>query len=221
MWLWMSMPRLRGGWHLAQRVADGCAAPASEPGAGRRRRGRSGTAARVVETALSRFDRVDLLVNSAGIFVARPFLDHTDDDFARLVSTNLGGFFHMTRAALRPMVAQGSGHIVNISTSLVVQPNAGVPGALSIATKGGIEAAARALAIEYVSHGIRVNTVAAGAIDTPMTAGADRAALKRMAPMNRIGTAQEIAGAILYLESAAFVTGEVVHVDGGAHAGKW
>lgn len=183
--------------------------------------GDAAAAARVVEATLSIFGRVDLLVNNAGIFISKPFTEYTDEDFAKLVSTNLAGFFHMTRLALRPMVVQKSGHVVNVSTSLVEQPIAGVPSALPIATKGGIEAATRSLAIEYAGHGIRVNTVAAGIIDTPMSPKEHHGFLRTLSPAQRIGTVDEIADAILYLDGAAFVSGEILHVDGGAHAGKW
>jgi NAD(P)-dependent dehydrogenase (short-subunit alcohol dehydrogenase family) len=183
--------------------------------------GHAETATRVVDQALARFDRVDLLVNNAGIFMAKPFTEHTTADYEALVSTNLAGFVHMTQAALRKMVAQRHGHIVSISTSLVEQPISGVPSALTILMKGGIEAASKSLAIEYVGQGIRVNTVAPGIIDTPMHAPNSHEALRKLSPSQRIGTVADVTAAILYLESAAFVTGEVVHVDGGAHAGKW
>ncbi len=179
------------------------------------------TATRAVGEALSTFGKLDLLVNNAGIFIAKSFTEYTINDYERLVSTNLAGFVHMTQAAIRQMIPQRSGHIVNIGTSLAVQPIAGVPSALPILIKGGIEAASRSLAIEYASYGIRVNTVAAGIIDTPMHQEAKHEFLKGLSPVNRIGTVQEVVDAVLYLDSAAFVSGEIVHVDGGAHAGKW
>jgi len=183
--------------------------------------GDEATAARAVDTALSRFERLDLLVNNAGIFIAKPFVEYTQEDFAQLISTNVAGFFHMTRLALPSMLARKSGHIVNIGTSLSEHANSSVPGALSILTKGGIEAATRALAIEYVSQGIRVNTIAAGGIDTPMHTPDKHEFVRKLQPMNRMGTVQEIADAVLYLDEATFVSGEILHVDGGAHAGKW
>jgi NAD(P)-dependent dehydrogenase (short-subunit alcohol dehydrogenase family) len=183
--------------------------------------GHADSAARVVEQAVARFDRVDLLVNNAGIFLAKPFTEHTVADYDALVSTNLAGFVHMTQAALGKMVPQRRGHVVNISTSLVAQPVAGVPSALSILIKGGIEAASQSLAIEYAEQGIRFNTVAPGIIDTPMHSPANHAALRGLSPARRIGAVEDVTAAVLYLESAAFVSGEVVHVDGGAHAGKW
>jgi NAD(P)-dependent dehydrogenase (short-subunit alcohol dehydrogenase family) len=178
-------------------------------------------ATRAVEEAATRFDGLDLLVNNAGIFVAKPFTEHTAADYQALVSTNLAGFVNLTQAALRRMVPQRRGHIVNISTSLVEQPIAGVPSALAILIKGGIEAASRSLAIEYAGHGIRVNTVAPGIIDTPMHAPATHEALRRLSPAGRIGTVADVVAAVMYLEGAGLVSGEVVHVDGGAHAGKW
>src|SRR5215471_18071703 len=179
------------------------------------------TAERAIGEARSRFGQLDLLVNNAGIFVAKPFTEHTADDYSQLVSTNLAGFFHMTQQALRAMLPNKSGHVVNIGTSLSVQPIAAVPSALAILIKGGIEAATRSLAIEYGSQGIRVNTVAAGFIDTPMHPKQNHEFLAGLSPAGRIGTTSEMAEAVLYLDSATFVSGEVLHLDGGSHAGKW
>ena len=178
-------------------------------------------AERAVVEAVARFDRLDLVVNNAGIFRAKPFTEYTSDDLAALVATNLAGFVNVTQAALRRMAPRKSGHVVNLSTSLATQPIAGVPSALPILIKGGIEAATRSLAIEYAPLGIRVNTIAAGVIDTPMHGDTDRAVLNGLSPAGRIGRPDEISAALLYLESAGFVSGEVLHVDGGAHAGKW
>ena len=182
--------------------------------------GESRTAERVVSAARD-FGGLDLLVNNAGIFVPKPFTEYTQDDYARLLSTNVAGFFHMTQHALRVMEGAGRGQIVNIGTSLVEQPIAGVPSALSILTKGGIAAATASLAIEYASRGIRVNTVAAGIIDTPMHPAENHEVLKGLSPAGRLGTVREMAEAVLFLESATFVSGQILHVDGGAHAGKW
>ncbi|WP_394841291.1 SDR family oxidoreductase [Pendulispora brunnea] len=179
------------------------------------------TASRAVDTALSRFGKLDLLVNNAGIFIGRPFTDYTDDDYARLLSTNLAGFYHMTRAALRHMAPRASGHIVNIGASLASQPIAGIPSALPMLIKGGLEAASRSLAIEYAGRGIRVNTIAPGVIDTPMVPKDKQADFAGLSPANRLGTVDDIADAVLYLDGASFVSGEVLHLDGGAHAGKW
>jgi len=183
--------------------------------------GELGTAERAVREAKSRFGRIDLLVNNAGTFLAKPFTDYTADDYAGLVSTNLGGFVHMTQRVLREMVPAKFGHIVNIGTSLAGQPVAGVPSALPILIKGGIEAATRSLAIEYATQGIRINTIAAGAIDTPMHPPENHEFLRGLSPANRIGTSAEVADAVLFLESAPFISGEILHLDGGAHAGKW
>ncbi|WP_394830588.1 SDR family oxidoreductase [Pendulispora rubella] len=183
--------------------------------------GEASTASRAVDTALSRFGKLDLLVNNAGIFIGRPFTDYTDDDYARLLSTNLTGFYHMTRAALRHMVPRQSGHIVNMGASLASQPMAGIPSALPMLIKGGIEAATRSLAIEYAARGIRVNVIAPGVIDTPMVPKDKHAQFAALSPANRIGTVEEIADAVLYLDGASFVSGEILHLDGGAHAGRW
>jgi len=179
------------------------------------------TAERVVQEARSRFGGLDLLVNNAGSFLSKSFTEYDAHDYSSLLATNLTGFFHMTQHALREMLKANSGHIVNIGTSLVQQPIFGVPGALPVMFKGGIEAATRSLAIEYADRGIRINTVAAGIIDTPMHAAENREFLRGLSPARRIGSTDEIAQAVLYLQSASFVSGEILHVDGGAHAGKW
>jgi NAD(P)-dependent dehydrogenase (short-subunit alcohol dehydrogenase family) len=179
------------------------------------------TAERVVATAVQRFGRVDTLVNNAGQFLSKPFVDYTEDDFARLVSVNLKGFFHISQRAAAQMLKQGRGHIVNITTSLVDQPLAGVPAAMAALTKGGLDAVTRSLAIEYAGHGIRVNAVAPGIIETPMHSVDSHEFLAKLHPVGRMGQVQEVVDAVLFLESAAFVTGEVLHVDGGQHAGKW
>ncbi|WP_165250937.1 SDR family NAD(P)-dependent oxidoreductase [Paludisphaera soli] len=179
-------------------------------------------AARVVGDAVARFGRVDTLVNNAGIFLSRPFTEYTEADFIRKVSVNLAGFFYVSQAAVRQMLAQGGGgHIVNMTTTLVGQPVRGVPSALASLTKGGLDAVTRSLAIEYADRGIRVNAVAPGNVKTPMHAHDPLDALAAMHPLGRMGEVREIVDAVLYLESAAFVTGETLHVDGGAHAGHW
>jgi len=179
------------------------------------------TAAALTRTAVDRFGSVDLLVNNAGIFIAKAFTDTETDDFQRLLSTNLTGFFHVTQAAVRQMRAQRSGHVVTISTSLASQPINGVSAALSILTKGGLNAATRALAIEHAKDGVRFNAVAPGFVDTPMHAPASHGFLKTLHPIERPRPSDEIVDAILYLDKAGLVNGEVIHVDGGAHAGKW
>lgn len=179
------------------------------------------TARRIVETAVQRFGSVDLLVNNAGIFIPKPFTDYTPDDFERLVSTNLSGFLYVTQAAVRQMIRQGAGHVVNITTTLADQPVAGVPASIPVLTKGGLNAVTAALAIEYANTGIRFNAIGAGIIDTPMHKPETHGFLKTLHPIQRIGQVSEIVEAVLYLTAATFVTGEVLHVDGGAHAGKW
>ena len=179
------------------------------------------TAKRAVETAMERFGRIDALVNNAGIFIPKPFIEFTAADYAAILSVNLAGFFHVTQRVAANMLTRGSGHIVNITTTLVDQPMAGVPCALTALTKGGLDAVTRSLAIEYADKGIRVNAVSPGLIKTPMHAECDHAALAKLHPLRRLGEVQEIVDAVLYLENAAFVTGEVLRVDGGQHAGRW
>jgi len=179
------------------------------------------TAERVVQEARSRFGGLDLLVNNAGSFLSKSFTEYDARDYVSLLATNLTGFFHMTQHALREMSKASSGHVVNIGTSLVAQPIEGVPGALPIMFKGGIEAATRSLAIEYAGRGIRINTIAAGFIDTPMHPPENHGFLRGLSPARRLGSADEIAEAVLYLQSASFVSGEIMHVDGGSHAGRW
>jgi NAD(P)-dependent dehydrogenase (short-subunit alcohol dehydrogenase family) len=179
------------------------------------------TAQKITDTAIARFGRIDVLVNNAGLLLAKPFIDYTSGDFAALVSTILAGFFYISQSTAKQMLRQQSGHIVNISTSIVDQPIAGVPCALQVLTKGGLHAVARALAIEYAGHGIRINTVALGAIRTPMHKIEAHGFLKSLQPIGRMGEIDEVVDAVMYLNDATFVTGEVLHVDGGAHAGKW
>lgn len=183
--------------------------------------GDSAVAERVISEAIAKFGRVDTLVNNAGMFLSKPFTEYTASDFDRVLSLNVAGFFHVTQRAITQMLKQRSGHVVNITTSMVRQPIKGVPAALASLTKGGLDAVTRSLAIEYADQGIRVNAVAPGTIDTPMHAPETRAALAGLHPMGRMGTIAEVVEAVLYLESAGFVTGETLHIDGGAHAGKW
>ena len=179
------------------------------------------TGATLTRTAVERFGSVDLLVNNAGVFVAKPFTDSTVEDFQRLMATNITGFFHVTQPAIRQMRTQGSGHVVTITTSLASQPIHGVPAALSILTKGGLNAVTRALAIEYAKDGVRVNAVAPGIVNTTMHPQNTHAFLQTLHPIERLASTDEIADAVLYLDKASFVTGELVHVDGGAQAGRW
>jgi NAD(P)-dependent dehydrogenase (short-subunit alcohol dehydrogenase family) len=177
------------------------------------------TAERVVKEALSRFGRIDTLVNNAGIFISKPFTDYTIDDFRSKIWTNLAGFFHITQRAAGEMLKQGSGHIVNITTSLTDHAVAGVPTVLANLTKGGINSATKALAIEYAAKGIRVNAVSPGVIKTPMHPAETHEFLAALHPVKRMGDVRDIVEAVLYLESAGFVTGEILHVDGGQSAG--
>ncbi|WP_322050093.1 SDR family NAD(P)-dependent oxidoreductase [Paraburkholderia bannensis] len=181
--------------------------------------GDADTARRVIDTAIERFGRVDTLVNNAGIFIAKPFTQYTQDDYAAITKVNLNGFFYITQLAVEQMQKQASGHIVCITTSLVDQANHNVPSVLASLTKGGLNAATKSLAIEYAAHGIRANAVSPGIIKSPMHAPDTHAALGALHPMGRMGEMSDVVDAILYLDSAAFVTGEILHVDGGQSAG--
>ena len=177
------------------------------------------TAQRVITEAMDRLGRIDTLINNAGIFIAKPFTQYTDADYAAILGVNLAGFFHMTQLAIAVMEKQGSGHVVQITTSLVNHANSAVPSVLTSLTKGGLGAATRSLAIEYAKQGIRVNAVSPGIIRTPMHSTATFAQLDAMHPVGHMGEISDIVDAILYLESASFVTGEILHVDGGQSAG--
>jgi len=179
------------------------------------------TAAKITEAAVSRFGRIDTLVNNAGIFIPKPFTEYTTEEFNSLVSITLAGFLYVTQLSVKQMLKQKSGSIVNISTTLVDQPIAGVSAAVQVMVKGGLNAVTGALAMEYAKDGIRINTVAAGVINTPMHKPETIDFLKGLHPMGRIGEIKEIVDAVLYLTDATFTTGEILHVDGGAHAGKW
>jgi len=179
------------------------------------------TAERVVRQSLERFGRIDTLVNNAGVFTAKPFTEFTQEDYDLNMGVNVAGFFHITQHAAREMLKQGSGHIVSITTSLVNQPIAGVPAALASITKGGLNSVTQALAIEFAKSGVRVNAVSPGVIKTPMHPLETHAALATLHPVGRMGEIRDIVDAVLYLEHANFVTGEILHVDGGQNAGRW
>lgn len=179
------------------------------------------TAQRVVDTALQSFGRVDLLVNNAGVFIPKPFTEYTAEDFQRAVGTNLAGFFYVSQLAVAQMRLQKSGHVVNISTSFVSQPIGVLPASLANLTKSGLESVTRSLAIEFADEGIRFNAIAPGVVNTPMHPVETHEFLKQLSPFNRLAEVEEVADLLLYMESAPFLNGEVVHLDGGAHAGKW
>jgi NAD(P)-dependent dehydrogenase (short-subunit alcohol dehydrogenase family) len=177
------------------------------------------TAQRIVSQAIEHFGRIDTLVNNAGIFVAKPFTDYTEEDYVSVLSVNLGSFFHLTKRVAAEMLKQGAGHIVQITTSLIDHANSNVPSVLASLTKGGLNAATKSLAIEYASKGVRVNAVAPGVIKTPMHAPETHDFLAKLHPVGRMGETKDIVDAVLFLESAGFVTGEILHVDGGQSAG--
>jgi NAD(P)-dependent dehydrogenase (short-subunit alcohol dehydrogenase family) len=177
------------------------------------------TARTIVAQARDRFGRVDCLVNNAGIYIGKRFTDYTLDDFAAITAVNLAGFFHMTQQVLPLMVAQGGGHVVNISTSLVDQPDHTRPCALAALTKGGLAAVTRSLAIEYAARQVRFNAVSLGVIQTATNDPHSYDGLGDLHPLGRVGDVDDVADGILYLERAAFVTGEILHIDGGQSAG--
>jgi len=177
------------------------------------------TAERTISEGMVRFGHIDTLVNNAGIFIAKPFTQYTEADYAAILGVNLTGFFNITQLAIAEMEKQGSGHVVQITTSLVDNAIAGVPSVLASLTKGGLNAATKSLAIEYAKRGIRVNAVALGIVKTPMHPVETYVQLAALHPLGRMGEISDVVDAILYLESASFVTGEIVHVDGGQSAG--
>ncbi|HEY2535163.1 MAG TPA: SDR family oxidoreductase [Xanthobacteraceae bacterium] len=177
------------------------------------------TANLVFKDALDCFGRVDTLVNNAGIFIAKPFTSYSNDDYTSYIATNVTGFFHMTQRAMELMSQVGCGHVLTVTSSLVDQPMSSVPGTLTSLTKGALNAATKSLAIEYAKNGVRVNAVSAGIIKTPMHPLENHPFFASLHPMGRMGEISEIVDAILYLESAKFITGEILHVDGGQSAG--
>ena len=184
--------------------------------------GKKETAIEVADAAVTHFGRIDLLVNSAGIYIPKPFTEYTPEDFETMIGTNVAGYFFVTQQVVAQMHKQKSGHIVSISTVLTDQPLAGAPISLPVITKSTIPAFSRALAMEYVADGIRANTISPGVVDTPMHANDDHEFLKKLHPIPRLVQISEIVDALFYLESAPMVNGENIRIDGGAHAGaKW
>jgi NAD(P)-dependent dehydrogenase (short-subunit alcohol dehydrogenase family) len=177
------------------------------------------TAERAIYEGMSRFGRIDTLVNNAGIFIAKPFTQYTQADYAAILGVNTAGFFHTTQLAIAEMEKRGSGHIVQITTSLLDHALSAAPSVLASLTKGGLNAATKSLAIEYAKRGIRVNAVAPGIIKSPMHAPETYAQLGALHPVGHMGEISDVVDAVLYLESASFVTGEILHVDGGQSAG--
>ena len=178
------------------------------------------TAQRVVQQAVERFGRIDTLINNAGVYIGKAFTDYSLEDYTLMTNVNLAGFFHITQRVIRQMVLQGRGHIVNISTSLVDQADSTRPAALTSLTKGGLVAVARSLAIEYASRGVRVNALSLGVIRTPVHDPASYQGMASLHPLGRLGEVSDVVDGILYLERATFVTGEVLHIDGGQSAGR-
>jgi NAD(P)-dependent dehydrogenase (short-subunit alcohol dehydrogenase family) len=176
-------------------------------------------ARRVISEGVARFGRIDTLVNNAGVFVAKPFTSYTAEDYAAVTAVNLAGFFYITQLAIAEMEKNSSGHVVSITTTLAEHAIDGVPSVLASLTKGGLNAATKSLAIEYAKRGIRANAVAPGIIKSPMHPAETHAALGTLHPMGHMGEMSDIVNAILYLDSAPFVTGEILHVDGGQSAG--
>jgi NAD(P)-dependent dehydrogenase (short-subunit alcohol dehydrogenase family) len=184
--------------------------------------GESAVAAKIVETAVRKFGSIDALVNNAGVFFTKPFTDYTAEDLKKLASTNLEGFLYITQGAVKQMLAQKSGgSVVTITASLASNPIAGITASVPMITKGGLETVTRSLAMEYAKLNIRFNAVAPGTVDTPLHKDNPKDFLKTLSPMGTISDVQDIVDAVVYLTEAHQVTGEVLHVDGGAHSGKW
>jgi NAD(P)-dependent dehydrogenase (short-subunit alcohol dehydrogenase family) len=183
--------------------------------------GKPETAAKATEAAIKHFGAIDVLVNNAGIFYVKPFTDFTTGDFNALASTNLLGFLYITQLTVKQMLRQKSGNVVTISGSLADNPSAGINASVSMITKGDLNTVTRSLAIEYAKEGIRFNAVAPGVVDTPLHKDDPKEHLRTLQPMGKIAAVKDVVDAVLYLAHAGQVTGEVLHVDGGAHAGRW
>ena len=177
------------------------------------------TAQRIVDAAVERFGRIDTLINNAGIYIGKPFTEYTLQDFNALIAVNLAGFFHITTRTIKHMLDRGRGHVVSVSTTLVEHADNSRPAALPALTKGGLVAVTRSLAIEYASSGLRVNAVSLGVIKTPIHDESSYAGMGALHPVGRVGEIEDVVGGVLYLESAPFVTGEILHIDGGQSAG--
>ena len=177
------------------------------------------TADRIVSETLARFGRVDTLVNNAGVYVSKPFTEYTADDFSTLLGVNLGGFFALSQLVVRHMSGTGRGHIVNLTATLAEYSDSSSPSVLPALTKGGLASATKSLAIEYASSGIRVNAVSPGAIQTPIHPSESYVGQAARTPLGRVGEVDDIVRAILFLEASPFITGEILHVDGGRSAG--
>lgn len=177
------------------------------------------TAQRLIAEGVARFGRIDTLVNNAGIYIGKPFTEHTAEDYAAVMNVNMAGFYHITRLAIAEMEKHSSGHVVSITASIDQVAISGVYSVLAALTKGGINAATKSLAIEYAKKGIRVNAVAPGNMDTPMHAPEIHEALRAFNPIGRLGETRDIADAVVFLDTAPFITGEILHVDGGQSAG--
>ena len=178
------------------------------------------TAQRVISEGVAKFGRIDTLVNNAGIYIGKPFTENTREDYAAVVNVNMSGFYHITQLAIAEMEKHSSGHVVSVTASVVDQAISGVYSVLAALTKGGLNAATKSLAIEYAKKGIRVNAVAPGVIKTPMHPAEYHDMLDGLHPLGRMGEMSDITNAVLYLDSATFVTGEILHVDGGQSAGR-
>jgi NAD(P)-dependent dehydrogenase (short-subunit alcohol dehydrogenase family) len=184
--------------------------------------GLAATAEKVAHAAVAKFGSIHHVVNNAGIFLVKPFTDFTADDFDLLVSTNLKGFFFLTQLAVKQILSQGTGgSVTSITASLLDNPIAGVPASVPMVTKGGLDAITRSLASEYAKANIRFNAVSPGVVDTPLVKDTPREVMKTLSPMGTVAESKDIADAVMYLTEARYVTGEVLHVDGGAHSGRW
>jgi NAD(P)-dependent dehydrogenase (short-subunit alcohol dehydrogenase family) len=178
------------------------------------------TADHIVGEALRRFGRIDTLVNDAGVYLSKPFTDYTRDDYDTIVGVNLTGFFILTQRILTEMLARSSGHIVNVAATIAERPNSAVPAVLTALTKGGVASATRSLALEYAGRGIRVNAVSPGIIQTPLHASDSYASSAALVPIGRVGQVSDVVQAVLFLEAATYITGEILHIDGGQVAGR-